>query len=836
MIYPNWSAIWCILYWAVISAILTSGQTKQGIPQIRNGIAFETIHRVKFITATVNIERLITLPDYTQITKVITAMKVNLEEKICQAVRIRHKHMSTQATGFHIITKGNSHTRATQMCTGKKGRLPDMTRYHDKLEVEKLFKKHPDIKYMATNIEYRDQHFVFTESGKRISTKFKAIYYQRIPQEAGKSIEADKAGTIPHANEYKAYITRRLQIQLLSKFMNFENYVATASACEWLNTHEHNVDTETTLQAAELCELTVTSLDEKVSELETAVSIAIKPLRPAILRIKQRRLDDQIRQMQRTFSNTDHSDPDEQHYESLSSAPKKRVYLKRNKRSLPLATLPLLWGFGKSIFNFLKLRRMSRTIDSMTLRIEDVETLASDTKINLDETKNEITQVGRLVAKTQKFTQLLGQINIIDKNINRELATVHRQIHRLNHMIRNVVENRATVHLIDSAEISDADDVLRKHINEGTISNDYRQMKIRVIDITHEDILVNLEIPVYEAKEETVIRLYAMPDLAQNRIVQLPFELFVINHDSTQYFPINAATLQRCLRQGCERPDIVRQTSDNECGITQYLSKPQETCKWEPYYHQHRLYKTSKGALFAFTNPTPATVTCRHITKGQIRMNQTGFITIPPGCKITIHRNGTNEVIHGPNGAYRVSQIEAINKNWISPIQGLKFTSTLTVAEDMEHVQNKVQQLLNQLKHTAQAVEKRSWRRPIIVLSITIIVIATLIIMICICQAKVIRTSRKMKPLIKTVLQGLGNPNIPDSPLASEQMRLAIAHYQQQINAPIVQANRNNLYGNFQQHLARITTKSRTKTIPPTDSYCPEIVDPPTRPPRAPIT
>jgi len=161
-------------------------------------------------------------------------------------------------------------------------------------------------------------------------------------------------------------------------------------------------------------------------------------------------------------------------------------------------------------------------------------------------------------------------------------------------------------------------------------------------------------IPAYGEEDFTLLRIFAVPDLATQKVPVIKENLIAIKSDGMTYYPLTELQVQVCKSRGCRAPTSQRTISKTQCGTAQTITQDSSMCEWREYPSNYFLRKTQQGMIFAFSSKAFVQVTCDDAAKEAFELKKAGVLRIPPGCKATVQFDSTTLSVAGPNKSVKL--------------------------------------------------------------------------------------------------------------------------------------------------------------------------------------
>jgi len=338
-------------------------------------------------------------------------------------------------------------------------------------------------------------------------------------------------------------------------------------------------------------------------------------------------------------------------------------YPERTRRALPLIVVSAFLN----VYNQYKLRKVAKdnsyAIDRLRVKAADHDQIinklenqvkALDLLVKDQESLRQImaAEIASLYEKTDRMTiflasqgQLLNLFNRFEEYLQRiELDLIHK-IEALQIVVFAAASHH-TSRLVFSPAIYKS---LKAELQQFTFLKPISELTSDVDQVTHQSFRLTTTIPVYEKEDFFLYRIFAIPDLTHGFVPEIPNPLVAMRDRGSTFIPLTELQLSLCQKNGCRAPAKETATTFAPCGVAQIVGQAITNCAWRPYADKHYITKYPQGLVFRFKTNATATVQCAEGLLTDFVLQDAGVLELPPGCKATIHYQGLQSHIDGPN-------------------------------------------------------------------------------------------------------------------------------------------------------------------------------------------
>ena len=182
-------------------------------------------------------------------------------------------------------------------------------------------------------------------------------------------------------------------------------------------------------------------------------------------------------------------------------------------------------------------------------------------------------------------------------------------------------------------------------------------------------------IPAYGGDEYTLLKIFALPDLEAQKIPVIKQSIIAYKTEGMMYYPLTDLQVQVCQSKGCTAPTTQRTVSLAECGPAQTVSPDSYMCDWRDFTGDFYLRKTQHGMIFAFRRVVITEILCPDTSTEVFKLIHYGILSIPPGCKASVHLDTRTVVVAGPTKLVQLTHVKGdVTRDSVTKITTKIFT------------------------------------------------------------------------------------------------------------------------------------------------------------------
>lgn len=320
---------------------------------------------------------------------------------------------------------------------------------------------------------------------------------------------------------------------------------------------------------------------------------------------------------------------------------------------------------GLGIIKFIEAATRGRKINKMNQRIEQIDNILIKHEYEIQQINKELEKVDILLERVEeKLHTISDQIKTevilseVQERLNRAYDIIKDAAETYYELITSILAQKTTLSLIGPAELRSIDRTLAEFDVSASTVKEYNRINTKLLCLSHEQLHVQIVIPLVGTKTHDVYKLYAIPDLKMGLIPELESPMVITTPTRREYYPIMDFQLTQCKIDGCFPPTIPKKIYLSKCGASQLLHDRVDTCKWEKYESEEYYQETATGFVYALLSSRALVISCGEIHEKTFAIKGTGHVQIPGGCVATIFtKNKAPQVtIRGPKGEIYASR------------------------------------------------------------------------------------------------------------------------------------------------------------------------------------